>query len=134
VSPVTKGVLWFVVAIVVIGVAGGMYGESQDPDAALHKAERGEADKIRTTQLTTALKAKKALLAHAYDPESVRFEDIYVSLDAKYACLRVNAKNKFGGYAGTQTYLYTAGTVTQSVPLLDKTCFDKKMKFVQANI
>lgn len=61
-----------------------------------------EIEKIKTVRPANSLerpRITKAVQQSLIDPESARFGDIFV-LPNKHACIAVNAKNKFGGYAG----------------------------------
>jgi len=47
----------------------------------------------------TKANAKKAVLKNLKDPDSAKFGE-YTQIDAKFACLTVNARNSYGGYTG----------------------------------
>ncbi|MDZ4102927.1 MAG: hypothetical protein U1E12_14735 [Hydrogenophaga sp.] len=63
-----------------------------------------EIVKIKTVRPANSIERPRitqAVQRSLNDPESARFGDIFV-LPNKHACVAVNAKNKFGGYAGTR--------------------------------
>jgi hypothetical protein len=45
---------------------------------------------------------KKVVRRHLTDPDSAKFGELIVGPDGNWACIEVNAKNRMGGYAGTQ--------------------------------
>jgi hypothetical protein len=48
-----------------------------------------------------------AVKKELFDPYSAQFGEIKLILDDKFACVPVNAKNKYGGYVGTQHAIVT---------------------------
>ncbi|MDY4311149.1 hypothetical protein SOX05_14800 [Pseudomonas putida] len=61
------------------------------------------------------------------DPDSAKFEKLFVSKDGTYACINWNARNGFGGYGGwaTAELKHVAGTwVIAKMQGLDFNCND----------
>lgn len=56
-------------------------------------------------------RAKESVTSEMIDPTSVVFTD--VTADRSSACGWVNGKNRFGGYAGKQRFVWTDGGSTQ---------------------
>nr|WP_314529356.1 hypothetical protein [uncultured Brevundimonas sp.] len=56
-------------------------------------------------------RAKESVTSEMIDPASVVFTD--VTADGSSACGWVNGRNRFGGYAGKQRFVWTDGGSTQ---------------------
>jgi hypothetical protein len=71
----------------------------------------------------TEAQARAAVLAELKDPESARFSGVKPlkrTSDGKVTgyCGRINAKNSYGGYAGSSVFYATAGKVVILDPSL----------------
>jgi len=54
-----------------------------------------------------ASKLKSIVKENLIDPDSAKFGDLVMDKTGHWACLEVNAKNRMGGYGGTQLARFT---------------------------
>ena len=90
---------WFVGAALAAGLAGC-------------GSEQSEQDRLRSEDYELEIDARMAVSDRLRDPNSARFEGVFVSRSSglPVVCGQVNAKNAFGGYAGAKPF-YFAGRV-----------------------
>jgi hypothetical protein len=97
--------MWALIVAIVIIFFIGEYIRSthQTTDTSALEAEQARA-KLHTPSALTI--AREGLLRTLKDPESAKFGPMRVSRDARAVCGSVNAKNSYGGYSGSQDFLY----------------------------
>lgn len=102
-----RSIVWFAIPLTVIGVAAvtaSVKVAGITPDAP---ATNPNVDPDYLRDLTTEAMGKRAVLASLKDPSSAQFGDSFGRLKhgKRVACGYVNARNGFGGYAGSTPWV-----------------------------
>lgn len=76
------------------------------------------ADPLADENATLIARAEIAVEAQLRDPESVRYEHVYVARKSglPVVCGMVNAKNAFGGYVGSRPFIHAGDVLTIANP------------------
>lgn len=95
----TSTLTWVIGGFFLFAIIAGITAKSKDTtpaDAATASARQAE-DAADTKRYQAATASADALKQAARDPDSLKFESIGVSVDAKVVCATYRARNGFGG-------------------------------------
>lgn len=98
---VRRGILACAALVVVGAVVHTHYPPTQTPPTAAEQKVRDEA----SIQQGAEMAAKAAVLSELRDPSSAVFEQVEL-LSNGVVCGYVNARNGFGGYTGSQPFMF----------------------------
>lgn len=89
--------------------------DEQRRRAAELKPRYVRLDNARGSQFVMMKRAMDALRGRLRDPESAKFQNVYLhngAADVTVTCGEVNAKNGFGGYNGVERFMSNGGTIS----------------------